>query len=70
MLLLGARYLLSALGISQGYLYLFYVDVIAAGMQVLVMAILNVFFYLDQRRIALGISVLFLVSNTAFTLAT
>jgi polysaccharide biosynthesis protein PelG len=69
-LMLGARYLLAALGISQGYIHLFYVDVLSAGMQVLVMAILNVFFYLDQRRIALGLSLLFLFSNAVFTVAT
>ncbi len=66
LILLGEN-LLSALGISSGYLYLFYVDVVAAGLQVLLLAILNVFFYLDQRRITLGLSVLFLVSNTVFT---
>jgi uncharacterized membrane protein len=69
-LILGARYLLDALGISQGYIYLFYVDVMAAGMQVMVMAILNVFFYLDQRRIAFGLSLLFLVANAVFTMIT
>jgi uncharacterized membrane protein len=69
-LILCGRYLLAALGISQGYLYLFYIDVIAAGMQVLLLAILNVFFYLDQRRITLGLSVMFLFLNTGFTWVT
>lgn len=69
-LILTARYLLEALGISQGYIYLFYVDVMSAGMQVLLMAILNVLFYLDQRKIALGLSFLFLISNALFTAIT
>ena len=38
--------------------------------QVLLLAIFNIFFYLDQRRITLGLSVTFLISNTLFTLAT
>ena len=69
-LLLTGRYLLAALGISQGYLYLFYIDLIGAGMQVLLLAILNIFFYLDQRRITLGLSVMFLILNTVFTWVT
>jgi len=68
LLILCGSELLGALGISQGYLYLFYIDVVAAGLQVLLLAVLNIFFYLDQRRITLGLSVVFLVSNTAFTL--
>ncbi len=68
LLILCGSQLLSALGISQGYLYLFYIDVVAAGLQVLLLAVLNIFFYLDQRRITLGLSVVFLVSNTVFTL--
>ena len=32
------------------------------------LALLNIFFYLDQRRITLSLSVVFLLSNTAFTL--
>ena len=69
LILCGSR-LLDALGISQGYLYLFYVDVVAAGLQVLLLAILNIFFYLDQRRITLGLSILFLIANTLGTLLT
>jgi uncharacterized membrane protein len=69
-LILSARYLLNALGISEGYIHLFYVDVMAAGMQVLLMAILNVFFYLDQRHIALKLSLLFLISNAVLTVVT
>lgn len=66
-LILFGRSLLRALGISDGYLYLFYVDVVAAGLQVLLLAILNIFFYLDQRRITLGLSLLFLLLNAVLT---
>src|SRR5574343_1514856 len=45
--------LLQALDISELYLPLLHIQVIGAGLQVGVMAILNVFFYLDQRRIVL-----------------
>lgn len=70
LLILCGRYILDAIGISQVYLYLFYVDVVAAGLQVLLLAILNVLFYLDQRRITLGLSALFLVSSAVFTVIT
>ena len=69
LILFGAP-LLRALGMSQGYLPLFYVDVVAAGLQVLLLAILNIFFYLDQRRITLWLSLIFLISNAVFTAIT
>ena len=62
--------LLDALGISQLYLPLLYVQVIGAGLQVALMAVLNVFFYLDQRRIVLFLCVEFLLLNVLFTAAT
>jgi uncharacterized membrane protein len=64
--------LLRALGISELYLPLLHVQVIGAGLQVGLMAILNVFFYLDQRRIVLFLCLEFVVLNvllTALTLA-
>ena len=62
--------LLDALGISQLYLPLLHVQVIGAGLQVALMAVLNVFFYLDQRRIVLFLCVEFLLLNVLFTAAT
>jgi uncharacterized membrane protein len=38
------------LGISPLYLPLFYVDAVAASLQVALLAVMNVFFYLDKRR--------------------
>ncbi len=51
------------LEISELYESLLYVDIVAAGLQVLFLGILNVFFYLDKRMIALGLSSLFLFGN-------
>ena len=68
LLILCGRSLLATLGISQSYLYLFYIDVVAAGLQVLLLAVLNIFFYLDQRRITLFLCATFLITNTGFTL--
>jgi uncharacterized membrane protein len=42
--------LLKWLGISTLYLPLLYIDVVGASMQVVLLGILNVLFYLDQRR--------------------
>ncbi|GAA6120275.1 exopolysaccharide Pel transporter PelG [Acidovorax sp. FG27] len=63
--------LLAWLGISRLYLPLLHVQVVGAGLQVGLMAILNVFFYLDQRRIVLLLCLQFVLLNmllTAFTL--
>ena len=62
--------LLDLLGISQLYLSLLYVDVVAAGLQVVLLGLLNVFFYLDKRTEVLLLSTLFLVLNLAFTAMT
>jgi uncharacterized membrane protein len=56
------------LGISTLYLPLLYIDVIAAGLQVVLLGILNVFFYLDKRRIVLALCSIFVVLNLALTL--
>lgn len=67
--ILGPR-LLAALGISPLYLPLFYIDTVAVAAQVLFLAILNVLFYLDQRRLALILAAVFLVLNLGLTLLT
>jgi uncharacterized membrane protein len=68
LLFLFAPPLLSWLGISHFYLPLFYIDLIGVSLQMLLMALLNVFFYLDKRAIVLELSVLFVVLNIALTL--
>jgi uncharacterized membrane protein len=61
--------LLDALGISRLYLPLLHVQVVGAGLQVGLMAIINVFFYLDQRRIVLFLCLEFVVLNCLLTAA-
>lgn len=56
------------LGISTLYLPLLYIDVIAAGLQVVLLGVLNVFFYLDKRRIVLGLCLVLVTCNALFTL--
>ncbi|MBO3276569.1 exopolysaccharide Pel transporter PelG [Pseudomonas schmalbachii] len=68
LLVLLAADLLEWLGISRHYLPLFYVDVIGVSIQVVFMALLNVFFYLDKRTIVLQLCVLFVLLNGGLTL--
>lgn len=62
----GGR-LLEAFAISTLYLPLLKVHVVAASLQVLFLGCLNIFLYLDRRRIALGLSALFAVLNGVLT---
>ena len=68
--LLWGRELLHVVGISPLYIHLFYIDVVAVSVQVLLMAILNVLFYLDARREVLIITACFFITNLIFTFAT
>ena len=67
-LFLWAADILAWLGISHHYLPLFYVNLVGVSIQVLLMALLNVFFYLDKRRIVLELTVLFLLLNALLTM--
>jgi uncharacterized membrane protein len=62
--------MLRAVHISPLYLRLLYVDAAAVSLQVLFLSILNVLFYLDQRRPALTLAAIFCASNLIFTLVT
>ncbi|MDR3385141.1 exopolysaccharide Pel transporter PelG [Cupriavidus basilensis] len=64
------RFVLAALGISELYLPLLYVDVIGASLQVVLLGVLNIYFYLDRRREVLLLSGLFVILNLAFTAVT
>ncbi|MFO7705374.1 MAG: exopolysaccharide Pel transporter PelG [Halopseudomonas sp.] len=68
LLFLFAPTLAQWLGISPYYLPLFYVDLIGVSLQLLLMALLNVFFYLDKRAIVLELSALFVLLNIVLTL--
>jgi uncharacterized membrane protein len=59
--------ILQFLGISTLYLPLLYIDVIGAALQVVMLGILNVLFYLDQRRAVLLLTGLLPVFNLVFT---
>jgi len=65
LLLLWAEDILVALNIDLAYLHLLYVDLVGVSLQVLVMAILNVMFYLDKRYSALTLTALMAVGNFA-----
>jgi polysaccharide biosynthesis protein PelG len=59
--------ILNLLGISTLYLPLLYIDVVGAALQVVMLGILNVLFYLDQRRAVLLLTGLLPVFNVIFT---
>ena len=69
-LVLSGPRVLRAFGLSPLHLPLYDVDLVAVAAQVLLLAILNVFFYLDQRPIALALSVLLLVLNAGLSFVT
>jgi len=58
------------LGISDKFVHLYYIDLVGVAAQVLMLAVLNVTFYLDKLRDALILTTTLLVSNTVFTLIT
>ncbi len=55
------------LEISDQYVHLYYIDLVGVGAQVLMLAVLNVLFYLDKLRDALLLTASLLVSNTVLT---
>jgi polysaccharide biosynthesis protein PelG len=59
--------LLESLGISTLYLPLLYVDVVGASLQVVLLGILNVLFYLDQRRAVVLLTATLPLLNMALT---
>ncbi|MDZ4075769.1 MAG: exopolysaccharide Pel transporter PelG [Hylemonella sp.] len=59
--------ILNVLGISTLYLPLLYIDVVSAALQVVLLGILNVLFYLDQRRVVLLLTGLLPLFNLVFT---
>jgi len=55
------------LGISRLYLPLLYIDVVAAGLQVVLLGVLTIFYYLDKRTTVVIVCTVFLVSNVGLT---
>jgi len=66
MFLLGES-VLQTMGVSTLYLPLLFVDMVGAGLQVVFLGILNVLFYLDQRRAVTYLTGMFLVLNIILT---
>lgn len=58
---------LRVLQISELYLPLLYVDTIAASLQVVFLGVVNIFFYLDRRRVVLALTAAFVVLNGVLT---
>ncbi len=70
LIFLWAPDILDLLGISRYYLPLFYIDLVGVSVQVLLMSIMNVYFYLDRRGIVLALNILFFVLNLVMTIGT
>ena len=59
--------IISTFGFSKAYVPLFYIDLIGVAAQVIMLVVLNVFFYLDKLRAACVLCLVLLTSNTVFT---
>lgn len=66
-LIYTAKEVLNIFDISENFEMLFSVDVVAVGIQVVLLGIFNVLFYLDKRFIILGLALLFASSNFLLT---
>lgn len=67
---LWSEEILAAIGISALYLPLFHIDLVAVSIQLLLLAIQNVLFYLDARGINVTLCALFFFGNIVFTFIT
>ncbi len=67
LLIVAGKAILTWLGISTMYLQLLFIDIIAASLQVVLLGILNVFFYLDKRRIVVWLCTSLFFLNIIFT---
>jgi uncharacterized membrane protein len=66
--IVAGRQLLQIAGISEIHLPLLSIQVVAVGFQVVLLGLLNVFFYLDRRKRVLLLTALFAALNLVFTL--
>ena len=66
--IVAGRQLLHIAGISEIHFPLLSIQVVATGFQVVLLGILNVFFYLDRRKRVLLLTSLFATLNLVFTL--
>lgn len=68
LLLLWSKDILQLLSIDLAYLHLLYIDLVGVSLQVLVMAILNVLFYLDKRYLSLLLISFMMLTNLIFSI--
>ena len=64
--MLGPK-IIAWLGIPDKFIHLYYIDLIGVAAQVLMLAVLNVLFYLDRLSDAFWLTLTLLISNTVFT---
>lgn len=69
-LYIAAPVILDYLNISELYLPLLFVNLVSAGLQVVFLAVLNVFFYLDKRWETFFLTGAFVLLNGVFTAVT
>ncbi len=67
-LLLAASQVLGFFGIPAFYVYLFRVDVVAVGFQVVLLGIFTILFYLDYRKLVLYLTIMFAATNIALSI--
>lgn len=68
-LLLTGERVLGFFRIPSFYTYLFRVDVVGVGLQVFLLGLFTILFYLDYRKLVLGLCALFAVANLVFSVA-
>ncbi len=64
--MLGPK-IVSWLGISDKFIHLYYIDLVGVAAQVLMLAVLNVLFYLDRLKDAFWLTLTLLITNGCFT---
>jgi len=67
-LLLAAHKVLALFGIPAFYVYLFRVDIVAVGFQVVLLGIFTILFYLDYRKLVLYLTITFAALNIGLSL--
>jgi uncharacterized membrane protein len=67
-LLLASYAVLDFFGIPSFYVYLFRIDVVAVGFQVVLLGIFTILFYLDYRRLVLYLCLFFFAANVALSM--
>jgi uncharacterized membrane protein len=66
-LIANSKAILQLFRVSENFQMLFAVDLIAVGIQIILLSIFNILFYLDKRKWVLFLTVLFAFSNFIFT---